>query len=187
MGHQGFDFCDDFVARPAHLAAAHVGHDAEATNFVAALHDRYEGFYTADSGSAFRIFHVSRVAVKSRLHRSGAGGFDLLDQIRQLVNVVRAEYQIEMGHALEQVLPFLLRHAAADADDHAVAIVFKFLPTAQRAVNFLLGLVAHAASVEQNQIRRIDAVGLHVVAAAHDLGDPFGIVQVHLAAVGLDK
>ena len=111
---------------------------------------------------------------------------NLLDQFRQLVNIVRAEDQIQMRHALEESVAFLLSDAAADTDDHAGAIFFKLFPTSQRAVNFLLGFIAHAAGVEQNQIRRVDAVGLNIAVARHDLGDPFGVVLVHLATVSLD-
>ena len=95
---QRLDFGDDFGARPAELAAAHVRHDAEAANFIAALHDRHKRFDAVDLRSPVGVFHISRIAVKGGFHRPGARGFDLLDHFRQLVNIVRAENQIEMRH-----------------------------------------------------------------------------------------
>ena len=54
LARQRFDFGENLVARPAHFAAAHMGHDAEAADLVAALHDRHEGLGAVRLGCAVR-------------------------------------------------------------------------------------------------------------------------------------
>jgi hypothetical protein len=85
----------------------------------------------------------------------------------------------------EEPLPFLLRNTAADADDHIVALLFEFFPPAQDTVDLLFRLFPNAARIQQDHVGVADAVCLNVAATTHNLRDPFGIVLIHLAAVGV--
>ena len=163
-----------------------MGDDAKAADFVASLHDGDEGFDSMHLSPTVGVFHVAGIAIERDLRRSRARRLRLIDHFRKLVNVVRAKDEIEVRHALEKILSLLLGDAATDPYDHSFASVFELLPAAERAVNFLLGLIPHGATVEQNHICGINAVGLHITRPAHDLGDPFRIILIHLAAVGLN-
>jgi hypothetical protein len=60
-----------------------------------------------------------------------------------------------MRHALEDVLPFLLSHTAADTDDETGIVAFEPLQLAELAVNLLLCLVANATGIQQNQVSTV--------------------------------
>src|SRR5712675_1462629 len=79
----------------------------------------------------------------------------------------------------------LLRDAAADADNHALPPILQFFPSPERAVNLLLRLVANAAGIKKNQIRRLNVFGALIVHTTQNLRDALRIVLVHLATVGL--
>src|SRR5262249_29029307 len=98
-------------------------HDAKTADFITALHDGHESFRPMDLRLAVRIFHVSGVAIERGLHGPRSKCVHLLDQFGQFMNIMSAEYQVEVWHAFEQVFAFLLGHTATDADDYVVALL----------------------------------------------------------------
>ena len=89
-----------------------------------------------------------------------------------------------MRRALEDLLAFLLRHAAEHAENLALAGLA--LELLQAVEDLLLGLVADAAGVVENQVRRLRRLHL-LIAFGHQRADHlFGVVRIHLAAECFD-
>ena len=174
----------DVVARAAHLAPAHPGDDTEAADLVAPLHDGDVGFGAVGLRKPGRILEIERIAVKGRFHRAPGRLPGLFHHLRQLVHVVGAEHQVQVRRPPQQRLPFLLGHAPAHAQDD-VLLFLELTPPAERAVDLLLGLVPHAAGVQDDQVGVVHAVRGLIVRGPHELHDPRGVELVHLAAPGL--
>ena len=162
---------------------AHPGNDAEAANLVAPLHDGDVGLGAVGLGQPQRVLEIERVAVKGRLHRAPGDLPGLLHHLWQLVHVVGAEDQVQVRRPPEQRLPFLLGDAAAHPEDDAL-LFLELTPPSEGAVHFLLGLVPHAASIQDDQVGVVHAVSALIVRGLHELHDPGGIELIHLAAVG---
>ena len=71
------------------------------------------------------------------------------DQLRQPVQGLRAEHQVDERRTLDDRFAFLRGDAAADADDDFAALVLQALPHAQLAEHLLLRLLADGAGVDQ--------------------------------------
>jgi hypothetical protein len=80
---------------------------------------------------------------------------------------------------------FLAGHAAADADHHALGL--QVLDAAEVAEDLLLGLLAHRAGVEQDEVGLFGVVRRGVALGGFEhIGHLVRVVLVHLAAEGLD-
>ena len=84
-----------------------------------------------------------------------------LDQhLRQIAIRGRAANQRNMGSALENLLAFLLRHAAQHAK--ALALFLQLLVVGQAVEDLLLGLVSNGAGVVEDQPGLFDGGNLPV-------------------------
>ncbi len=75
-----------------------------------------------------------------------------IKHFREPVQGLWTEYQIHMGRAAQNGIPFLTGHATADTDDHRVGAAFKMFPAAQLAEHFFLGFFPDRAGVNQDDI-----------------------------------
>ena len=92
------------------------------------------------------------------------------------------------GDALEDRLAFLLRHAAGDRDDRVVALFRgQLAQLAQPRVELLLRALADAAGVDDDDVGVGRVVGRLEAGLFEQAGHPLGVVDVHLAAEGLDQ
>ena len=87
---------------------------------------------------------------------------------------------------VEELLLDALGHAAEDADDEALLVLPQGMEILEAAVDFLLGVVADGASVDEDGVGIGDDVRHFVAGHLHDGGDDFAVGDVHLAAVGFD-
>ena len=182
---QADDFGHHIRHRPAHFLPARVGHHAEGAVAAAPFHDgdergravharRRQGIELLD----FREAHVDgRAAVAPRL----------VQQRRQAMQRLRPEDDIDLRRPLDDGLPFLARHAAADADEHVFPLRLDGLPAPQLVEHLLLRLVADGAGVEQQHIRLLRRFHHGRPATlAQQIRHARRVVHVHLAAVGFD-
>src|SRR5262249_40845300 len=90
------------------------------------------------------------------------------------------------GAAADQILVFL-GHATEDADDlfRMGALVARQSP--QRGIDFVLGVLADATRVDQDNVGVASLVGDFVAEFPHPANDELAIEHVHLAADGFDK
>jgi len=76
-----------------------------------------------------------------------------LEQHRQRPDVVGAEDDVDVGRALDDRRLVLLRQAPADGDLHAGRAVLDRLEVAEVAVELVVGVLAHGAGVEHDDVR----------------------------------
>ena len=92
------------------------------------------------------------------------------------------------GDALEDRLAFLLRDAAGDGDDRVVPVLGGQLPQlAESRVELLLGALADAAGVDDDDVGVRGVVGRLEAGLLEQAGHALGVVDVHLAAERLDE
>ena len=103
-----------------------------------------------------------------------------------LVQGLGAKHYVNIGCSGNDGRAFLTRYAAADADQHAFFL--QVFDAAQIAENFFLRLLAHRASVEQNQVSLFHVLcRLIAIGCAQNVLHFVRVVLVHLAAEGFDK
>ena len=108
--------------------------------------------------------------------------------LRQAVQGLRAEHQIDVGRALDDGFAFLGGHAAAHADQQIRIGALELLQPAQVGKHFFLGFFAHGAGVEQDDVGVFRRVGAdQAIGGAQDVGHLVRVVLVHLAAEGFDE
>ncbi|MNS74375.1 hypothetical protein D3C72_1078500 [compost metagenome] len=173
------------LERAADFGTARVGHHAERAVLAAAFHDRHERRRAIGTrfGHAIELldFREADVHLRALLFATGA------DQLRQAMQCLRAEHQVDERRTLDDRLAFLRRHAAADADDDLATLVLQALPDAQLAEHLLLRLFADRAGVDQDDVGVLRTIGqFQAIAGGEHVGHLGRVVLVHLATVGLD-
>ena len=181
---QAGDFGQHVVQWPVHFFTARVGHHAVRAVLRAAFHDRHEGRSTLGAGGrqVVELLDLGEADVHLRALLAAPRG----NHLRQPVQGLRAEDQVDIGRAFDQRRAFLAGHAATHTDQHA--LLFKVLDAAQVAEHLFLRLLAHRAGIEQNQVGLLD-VGRRFVAIGgmQHVNHLARVVVVHLAAEGADE
>ena len=114
----------------------------------------------------------------------------LLDQHRQHLQPLRAEHDVDHVAVglLEQRVAFLLRHAAGDGDERpAPGLLAEHAQLAEPRIELLLGVLADAAGVDDDDVGVALVVGRLVAGLLQQARHPLGVVDVHLAAERLDE
>ncbi len=98
-----------------------------------------------------------------------------------------ADHQVHVGQAVDQFLSPALRHAAHETEHHVGPAAAEFrCQGLHLAKSLFFGRIAHAASVEQDDVggglRRRQGVALGDELS----GDLFGVALIHLATVRFD-
>ena len=100
---------------------------------------------------------------------------------------LRAYDEIHVRQPINQFLPTALRHATEKTEHDIGAVLADVAGNVLHLVDgFLLGVVAHAAGVEEHDV--CDVLGSReCVALRHELrGNGLTVALVHLATVGFD-
>ena len=186
LRRQAGDLGQHVLERPRDFVTPGVGHDAEGAELGAAFHDRDEGRGALHFAPA--AWHrTSRFpGRRRRLPPPVAPAFG--DQLRQAVQGLRTEHDIDVRRAGDDGLAFLAGDATADAD-HQIRIQLLQVPDPPEVVeNLLLRLLAHRAGVEQDDVGFFRVVGLDdAFGGTEHVGHLVGIVLVHLAPEGADE
>ena len=114
-------------------------------------------------------------------------GLSLANELRDLLEGLGAGDHVDVAAARPQALAFLLRDAAGDSDD-ALATCFgcEFPNFAEPRVELLFCALAHAAGVDDHDVRVRGRAGRGVSVGLEESGQTLGVVIVHLAAERLD-
>src|SRR5262249_49084513 len=96
----------------------------------------------------------------------------------------RTRDQRDMRRALEDLLAFLLRHAAENGK--ALPFLAQLLEIGEAVEDLLLGLIADRAGVIEDEVGVFLARDLPVALGDERAHDLFRVVEVHLATEGLD-
>ena len=81
------------------------------------------------------------------------------DELRQAVQRLRAEHDVDERRALQDRGALLARDAAADADDEVRVRFLELAPAAEQREHLLLRLLAHGAGVDQHDVGLLGDVG----------------------------
>ena len=186
LAHLGQD-----VGLRAHpLVAARVRHDAEAAELVAALDDRHVRLdRIAAPRHAERKRHIV-VRIEVDVHAGPACARSACSTSigRRRIACVPTMTSATPGERLQDRLAFLLRDAAGDRDDRIVALLRRQLTQlAEPRVELLLGALADAAGVDDDDVGVRRVVGRFVAGLFEQAGHPLRVVDVHLAAERLDQ
>ena len=181
------DFGQHVVERARHLAAARVGHDAEGAELRATFHDRHEGRGTLHLGWR----HARRTSrFPGRRHRPPPCPLRLAfgNQLRQPVQCLRAEDDIDVRRAGDDGIALLAGDAAADADHQVRVELLQVADPAEVVEHLLLRLLAHRAGVEQDDVGLFRLVGPDdAFGGVEHVGHLVRIVLIHLAPEGADE
>jgi len=186
-GNQVTDLADDLVGRPVALGAACIGNDTKGATLVTALH---HGDVCRDlppigvwrSPQELRVIHVEHGARDRR-----RPVLDPADQGRELGDVVRAEHDVDEGRLLEQAFALLLSHAPRNRQHGTPALLLERSESPEKAHQLVLRLLPDAAGIDDQKVGQGGLGRLPIAALPEHLLDPAGIVDVHLAAEGLDE
>lgn len=119
-------------------------------------------------------------------HAGVARGAEVVEVIGDLVKLLRADDEVDIGELVEERGAAVLRHAAEDAEDKVGLLLFAGLEVAGFADGFLLGGVADGAGVEEEDVAVVFVGDDAITAGTQHSRDGFAVALVHLAAVGFD-
>ena len=181
----------DRRCRPRGLGAARVRDHAEGAELVAALlhgqERRDAGRCCQLLGQAVELALDREVGVELRLAAARAP----VEQLGQPVIALRPDHDIDVGRALEQRRALGLRDAAGDPDQQIVAggppLAAQLLQAAELRIDLLGRFRADVAGIEDDQIGVVRAIGHRVAVRRQRVRHATGVVDIHLAAVGLDE
>ncbi len=124
------------------------------------------------------------VGIETQAGDAAISGFKLDQKLGKAVVARRAANQADVRRFFEDFLAFLLRHASEHRKRFPLAVFF--LELLKAVEDFLLGLVADAARVVEDQLGFLGGRDLGITAPDEGADDLFGVVHIHLAPEGLD-
>ena len=183
MGNQLLELGQDGGWFTAALPSADVGHDAVGAEVITTVHDGQpgaeagiaaDGHFLDDGVALLGVFEVALAAADTLGQHGG-----------QAVDAVHAEDQVDVGVALAQLLHDvgLLGHAAANADDEARVLLFQLFQRTYVAENTLLGMFAHGAGVEKDEVGMLNVIAQAKADILQNALDLLAVIDVLLAAV----
>src|SRR5262249_40858505 len=191
------DLGGDLLGVAALLRTADAGNDAVGAELVAADHDAdvglkavgpqrrvaervvaLEAAFDLRARGLFPIQTEGELRLTALFHRG--------DEFRQLSELSGTANDVHVRRSVEDVLLIFLRHAAEDADDLVGVALLVSAEPAESAVDFLLGVLADAAGVEEDDVGLSRLVGQDVALPAQRTDDQLAVEDVHLTADSFD-
>ncbi len=112
-------------------------------------------------------------------------------RFRQAVIGLRADDDVDGRRAAKDFLALGLGDAAGNADHHLAPVgsllLFHLAQTAERRIDLLGGLFADMAGVQENEVGLLHVLGRLIAVAGERIAHARRVVDVHLAAIGLDE
>ncbi len=170
-------FLQHRIARAAALRPARERHHAIRASLVAAFNDCQIRAPRIVAPRHRRFERFVRIGIESG--HALVPCLDPRQQLRQFPVTRRPAHQADPRRALENSFAFLLRHATEHPDDLPRCLLCPIL--AEPRKNFLRRLFADAASVVEDQRRRVRRFHLPVSARQQHARDFLRVVVVHLA------
>ena len=122
---------------------------------------------------------------------SAAGGFARRQKLRQAMVGLGAEDEVDGASAAHDFLAFRLGDAAGNGDDHlpprGCAVLLHAADLSQFGIDLLGRLLADVAGVEDDQVGLFGPIGLGIAQGCKHIAHALAVIDIHLAAVGLDE
>ncbi len=116
--------------------------------------------------------------------------FGARQQVGQAMIVLRAEHEVDDRRAADDLVTLGLGDATGDRDQDLASLargaLLELPDAAELGIDLLGGLLADVAGVEHDQVGVLGRRGLDEALARHRVRHTLRVVDVHLAAVGLD-
>ena len=110
------------------------------------------------------------------------------NHFRKFVIGLRAEHEVDSGLATHNFFALSLCYAACDAEQHfAAGLLLQALKLAKFGENLFGCLFTDVTRVQKHQISIVCCFSGHIAQWRKHVFHPFGIIDVHLAAIGFDK
>ena len=104
---------------------------------------------------------------------------------------LRADDHVHGLFAAQNLSAFGLSDAAGDAEQHVAAFqllrLLDLADAAQLRIDFLGGLFADVAGVDQDEVGVFQHIGPGIAFRSQMIAHPLRIVDIHLTAIGLDE
>ncbi len=198
VGREPARLGDDRPDRPRHLGATGIGHDTEGAELVAAFLHRHErSMASGDAPRALcpRPAHEP-VEYAELLRDRELGGDDpparvgLSDEVGQPLVRLRPDHKVDRRRAPHDLIAFGLGDAAGDPDRHRTALrrgpCLDAAQPADLGIDLLGRLLADMAGVQEDQVGGFGRIDRRIAGLGQRVRHPFGIVDVHLAAISAD-
>ena len=189
LRHQVAAFGHDVGNPPAALLPAGVRHDAEGAILVAALHDahkRRDGLRAVPLEQMLANRPLAPLLFPDLHHFLASAGEQVIQILRRVMEFLRAHDEVHVRQPVNQFASPRLCDTAHEAE-HNVGPAPAGLTddVLHLAESLLLGQVAHAARIEQDDIGG-GLIRRKRIALGHELrGDGLAVALVHLAPVSL--
>jgi len=184
---------DDLGQGTGDLRATGVGHHAEGAELVATFLHRQKGSDVAraacDLGRVRQMFELvlDRVVGVDNAFTAARAA----KRVRQSMIGLRTDDDIDCRHPPGNLLTLGLGHTTGNPDHELPALGFaRLLHIAQAAegrIDLFGRLLADMAGVEENEIRLLHVLGGDIAFHGQRIGHATGIIDIHLAAIGLDE
>ena len=187
------DFLQDRADRPRDLGSARIGHDAERAEFVAAFLD---GDESGRAAARDRLARARRQPRKLALGREvsvdhARSNLRLPQELRQAMIALRADDDVDRRLTAQDLGALGLGETAGHDQGRPPAglspFVFQFAELSEFGIDFLRGLFAYVAGVENDEVGVLDACGVRITLESGQVGHSLRIVDVHLATERLDQ
>ena len=113
-------------------------------------------------------------------------GLDLGNQGRQPVHGPGSEHQVDVRHAFQNLIPFLLGDTSSNPDNQSRLLLFKTRKPPQKTERFLFCFSPDSARIEQNQICFFQFCRLLIAGFGKSHRHLFGVIDIHLTSNGAD-
>ena len=188
VGHALAHFVKN-VSRTAILFLASRGRDdAERAGVVAAHGNRHPRTHAGSPGRRQLAWELLKLVIDLDLR--SIGGTVLVEQLRQVADVLGAEYRSDPWRLIGDFLAVKLSHAPANGNLQVRALTLHLRPQAHRAIHAFGSVLTHRTGVEHNEIEVmvIDLFlgGRHITICLEHAGNALGIMHIHLTTEGMD-
>ena len=188
---QPLDFGDHLRDRAREFGAAGIGHDAEGAELVAAFLHGDEGRNAAgEDRRRLRRRQMAELVLGRQFRIDDAAALRLRQQFRQAVIGLRADDEVDGRLAPLDLGAFGLRDAAGDDElglaSLRFALALQVAQLAELGIDLVRRPLADMAGIQQDEIGVVGRRSLDITLLAQDVGHALAVIDVHLAAIGLD-
>ncbi len=186
IGREPPNLVDHRRERPADFGTANGGHDAERARVVTPDLDR-DPCGVADLTAGRQRRRKEHVVVGDRFVEDlgdRAARARLVHESRGAVHVVRTQDDVDVGRPGPNQLAIFLGEAARHDELHRRMLVLEALQMAEIAVEPVVGVLADAARVQDDDVGVGLRGGRHQAVGLEQTRDALGVVFVHLAPEG---
>ncbi len=183
----------DLRHRPRHFRTTRIRHHAEGAELVAALlHGEKGGHAPPDDLGAARLRQVLELVLEGVVRLDDLlAVLGLSQRFGQAVIGLRPDHQVDRALAADDLRSLRLGHTAGDADHRLQParspLGLQVANASKLGIDLLGSLLSDVAGVEQDEVGVLDTIGAGIAVRRQRIRHALAVIDVHLAAIGLDE